>query len=494
MNDMKADRVNVYPGSDVDEETAFGDTKQLDIDEPVLRGVDNVRTLTFTIADSDEGNRNDPDAVPFIYEVVMALWLRSFVAQVDSSNKAHSDEPLGEGSPGVRHAALLRVLSDDSNVSASAPYYMFHSQMDFLLPLCLKSFLLRCTSALPDSCQALLDRGHMRVLVPFVEMVTHGLIGEALAGPDDDAESDLTLIDALSSAQLVLDFLVGLASVLHPQQVAILLQKHFRILRECEIPDEKVDFVWNKESLRRARCSRQLRLRSVERLSCMPNFVALNYPLRYGEEILAPKRQTTTWSAQSIGHGDGGHDMTSVCPYPDGRDRLPRSGWLATLLAGESLSIASLSCEAVVAEAIAHVETSSPGKSWSPTKLSTSPSSGARPGASLKRDDLLMFQSVSIHAVTCVYELLLRRHAMDVRFQKEQARTRIAALFAPVVIEKSLKSTRWLARMEATHKVRSTWLLCFIYIMQEAPESQLRDILRSHCFPPVCRFHPFCCV
>lgn len=431
----------------------------------------------------------------------MVLWLRSFVAQVQSScggENGLSESFSSDSSPSIRHDALFRVLAEDSNVPASAPFYMFHSHMDILLPLCLKSFLLRCTSALPDSLSAgriVLDDGHMQVLVPFVEMVTHGLIGEALAGPDDDAESDLALLKALSTAQLVLDFLVGLASVLHPQQAALLIQKHFEILRDCEIPDAHANFVWNKDTLRRARCSRQLRIRSAERLACMPNFVALNYPLKYSDDwARSPEGYSASWSAQSVGHEAHGQDVASICPYPDGRDRLPESGWLASIVAGEILSIASLSCEAVVAEAIAHVETSSPEKIGSPRKGSSSSSASERPGASLKRDDLLMLQSVSIHAITCVYELLLRRHAMDVRFQKDKARSRIAALFAPIILEKSLKSTRWLARMEATHKARSTWLLCFIYIMQEAPESQLRAIIRSYCFPPVSLLDASCCV
>jgi len=487
------DHIHIYQSSDVDEESASGDAyRELEFEEPILRESDNVRALALTIADSDGGVGREPRAVPYIYEVVMALWLKSFIAQVENDDDEDDlDASYGESSPSIRHSSLFRALSEDSNVSASAPFYMFHSHMDILLPLCLKSFLLRCTSVLPDSSpdRVLLDRGHMQVLVPFVEMLTHGLIGEALAGPDDEADADLALLKALSTARLVLDFLVGLASVLHPQQVAILLQKHFRILRECEILDETANFVWKKDNLRRARCSRQLRLRSVERLACMPNFVALNYPLKYGDETRSSKQQSTSWFTQSLEQNAEERAIPSICPYPDGRDRLPGSGWLAKLLAGESLSIASLSCEAVVAEAIAHVETSSPEKTGSPSKAgSMSSFTGERPGASLNRDDLLMFQSVSIHAITCVYELLLRRHAMDVRFQKDQARSRIAALFAPVILEKSLKSTRWLARMEATHKVRSTWLLCFIYIMQEAPESQLRDIIRSYCLPSVSLF------
>lgn len=474
----------MYPGSDVEQETTSVDSfAENEDDEPVLRACDDVRTLEFSISGADG------DKFPFVYEVTMILWLRSFLAQIGSGD----DENLvdlsfnSDVTPLIRYSELFRVIAEDTNVSASAPFYMFHSHMDILLPLCLKSFLLRCASKLSDSVpsgRVILDDRHLQVLLPFVEMLTHALVGEALEGPDDDAESDLALLKALSTSQLVLDFLVGLSSVLHPEQVALLLHKHFKILRDFEIPDESAPFAWTKDTLRRARCSRQLRLRSVERLACMPNFVALNYPLKYSDGPRGLGRQhAASWSTQNVGYEANRNDILAICPYPDGRDRLPKSGWLAKLLTGESLMIASLSCEAVVAEAIAHVETSSPDSRGS--RKGSNVSTSERPGASLKRDDLLMFQSVSIHAVTCVYELLLRRNAMDVRFQKDQARSRIAALFAPVILEKSLRSTRWLARMEATHKARSTWLLCFIYIMQEAPESQLRAIIRSYCFPPV---------
>lgn len=479
------DNVYMYPGSDADEDFGDADSGQ-DTDEPVLRSCDDVQDLAFTISDSGVTNTNEPDIFPFVYEMTMVLWLRSFVAQIEMCG-GDDEDSISDGPPSIRHSALFRALSEDANVSASAPFYMFHSHMDILLPLCLKSFLLRCTSVLPDSVQSgriLLDECHMKVFVLFIEMLAHGLIGEAMEGPDDDAEADLALLKSLSTSQFVLDFIVGLASVLHPQHVAVLLQRHFKILRDFEIPDETSSgaFVWSKNAIRRARCSRQLRLRSVERLACLPNFVALNYPLKYRDKPRSSSQQSVSWFAQSTAEEMDGLD-SSICPYLDGRGRIPESGWLANLLAGESLSIASLSCEAVVAEAIAHVETSSPGKS--PRKGPNSSPSSQRAGASLKRDDLLMFQSLSIHAVTCVYELLLRRNAMDVRFQRDQARSRIAAMFAPIVLEKSLKSTRWLARMEATHKSRSTWLLCFIYIIQEAPEVQLRCMLQSYCSPPV---------
>lgn len=155
--------------------------------------------------------------------------------------------------------------------------------------------------------------------------------------------------------------------------------------------------------------------------------------------------------------------------------RLPQSGWLSDIVVIELLSICSLSSEAVVAEAMAHVEVS---KSDSKPVSVVTPSLRKRPGAALKRTDLLVFQSLAIHAISCLYELVLRRNAMDRRFQKESCRGRIAGLVASPILDKSLSSSRWLARMESTHKVRSIWLLCFVFILQEAPEAMLREYLR----------------
>ena len=107
------------------------------------------------------------------------------------------------------------------------------------------------------------------------------------------------------------------------------------------------------------------------------------------------------------------------------------------------------------------------------------------PRLQLDRGDLLMFQSIAIHSITVVYELVLRRHAMDRRFQTETCRGRIAALYAPVFFSQSLQSVRWLARMESTHKVRSLWMLCLVYLLQETPEQLIRTLVMTYCDPSV---------
>jgi hypothetical protein len=158
---------------------------------------------------------------------------------------------------------------------------------------------------------------------------------------------------------------------------------------------------------------------------------------------------------------------------------LPKSGWLASLLTNESLSICALCCEAVVAEAMAHMETQETAARKDKSKISIM----NRPTASMKRADLLMFQSIAIHAITCVHELLLRRHAMDKRFQKESCRERIAALFTQSIFDKSMASVRWISRMESTHKIRSIWMLCFAYVLQEAPETLIREAIKVYSTP-----------
>jgi len=45
--------------------------------------------------------------------------------------------------------------------------------------------------------------------------------------------------------------------------------------------------------------------------------------------------------------------------------------------------------------------------------------------------------------------------------------------------------------MESTHKVRSMWLLCFVYILQEAPESLIRKFIRSYSNPSDLKIHRF---
>ena len=377
-----------------------------------------------------------------------------------------------------------------------SPIFSFFANMDFLLPLCTKSIALRFNievlSRFPPWTKALVDEGHLRVLEPFIEMLARGLMGQALSGLKHSEESlDIALLRALESSGVVHDFITGLTAVLHPEHVRSLITQYFRTLRDCETEHlgdlSSIDFRWTEENLHRVRASRQLRLQAIERFAVFPAFLAMNYPRKFTSPSSSRNQRRTQksdWLHQctNASHED---EFVSKPKIQGASEKLPRAGWLMEMLTKESLSICSLSSESVVAEAMAHIEVSRHESGSSGAQPTIAPSLKKRPGAALKRSDLLMFQALSIQAITCVYELIIRRHAMDKRFQGESGRGRIAGMLASAILDKSITSVRWLARMEANHRVRSTWLLCVIYVLQEAPEHLITLFVRSYCDPQV---------
>lgn len=471
------------PGSDIEEdEHNADDSEVVSYVGSIHRTADgsfrpplDCPILVFSITSDLRGERSlfPTGRGDFLYESVFVLWLRSWIDQVQREENEKSWVSRKHPS------SLLPIFRHDRPEVNSLR--MFYEHMDVLLPLCLKSIVLRYAGAVQTSnfasSRVIMDDCHLNVLDSFVEMLALGLMGQGMDGLASNAQ-DASLQDALSASDHVLDFLTGLCTTFHPAHMSSLLQKFLTTLRNCETEfidakDGGSEFDWTAENLHRVKCSRQLRLRAVEKLAVLPNFVALNFPLKYSSRQHVKRQKKTTWTMQ---YTDPNEEMSSKHARIAGvDDLLPQSGWLAHLLTTESLSICSLSCEAVVAEAMAQIETQ---ENKPP---SSKPSSmKKRPSAFLKRADLLMFQSMAIHAITCVHELLLRRHAMDKRYQKESSRERIAALFARPIFEKSLASVRWLARMESTHRVRSLWLLCFVYVLQEAPEDLVRELAGSY--------------
>ncbi|CAJ1934528.1 unnamed protein product [Cylindrotheca closterium] len=480
-NGMVVDRVLYSPGSDIEEEDAaeLGDTLSHSgsayyTSEGTFRSPFNCQVLRFSIS----GERNsDNRYLPigrgdYIYESLLVLWLRAWMSQ--SGDMSTLD--IGATSKG-KHAQ------------------MFFDHLDVLIPIVLKSIVLRYSKAVeaPQSriSRVIVDQGHMNVLASFVEMLALFVMNQAAEGLETTGDASAGLEGALVNVDFVVDFFVGLCAVFHPAQIDILLNKLFDVLRQCDgkkrgSEQTQGGLDWSDDTLRRSKCSRKLRLRIIERLAVLPNFVALNYPRRVMSEKIAGRKTKESWTKQHS-------DSTANEPAPSGDllnsgdDLLPKSGWLAELLTTEALSICSQACQAVVEEAMAHIETQSAKKNG--RRPADAPKQ--KPNAPLSRDDLLMFQSIAIHAITVVYELLLRRHAMDIRFQRDSSRGRIAALFAKPVFDASLSSIRWLARLESTHKVRSLWLLCFVYLLQEVPENLLRQAVRSYSNPKNIRIHRF---
>ena len=428
----------------------------------------------------------------YLYESVILLWLRAWLD--------HIEDGIGASSGSMERKITSFVVPPPHATASTkleqSPIFAFFANMDFLLPLCAKSIVLRfnmeVSSNYPPWTKAVVDEGHLRVLEPFVEMLARGLMGQALSGlQQSDEPLDSSLLRALESSAVVHDFIAALAAVLHPEHMQSLIGKFFRTLRDCETEHlgdlSSIDFQWTDENLHRVRSSRQLRLQAIERLAVLPSFLAMNYPRKFNSNRCSSFSRRTKKSDWLHQHADA--DCGEECIWKPnahaGTEKLPRAGWLSDLLTKESLSICSLSSESVVAEAMAHIEVTRQESSLSPSQHRIAPSLKKRPGASLKRSDLLMFQALSIQAITCVYELIIRRHAMDRRFQGESGRGRVAGMLAGPILEKSIASVRWLARMEANHRVRSTWLLCVTYVLQEAPEYYIALTVRSYCDPKV---------
>jgi hypothetical protein len=462
-----------------------------------FRSPSHCTVLSFSI----QSDRNPPKfEVPlargeFIYESILVLWLRAWVDHAESKNI----ERAQRGADTDHQNRTFVIPEFDMESPIEDPLYSLFAHMDIILPLCLKSIVLRCSQAISPlrsrAAKVIVDESHMAILEPFVEMLTRGLMGEALSSlGSTGSERECGLFRAMFSSDILLDFLVGLFAVLHPAHMSVLISKYFKTMTDCEIEhlgthEGDIVFAWTEESLLRVHCARQLRIRAVERLAVLPSFIAINYPTKHSGHKGSVRAKKTTWKMQ---YSDAKcEDPVAVLDFTkdDGDGLLPRNAWLADLLTRECLSICALSCEAVVAEAMAVIETHHDTPKVAGSKSSSLKN---RPTATLQRDELLMFQSIAIHAITCFHELLLRRHAMDTRFQKENIRGRIAALFAKPTIEKSLASVRWLTRMEATHKVRSLWLLCFVYVLQEAPEALIRDAVKSYCDPKVSISFLFC--
>ncbi|KAG7349177.1 Dock homology region 2 domain containing protein [Nitzschia inconspicua] len=472
----------VLSGSDLDDDDARKENTDLYFHTPfgLFRGPWDAEKVEFSIPFDFSHKRNFPiSQYSYLYESILTLWLQAWVEHL---------RKIGEPSP----EGIFKEFADEGD---GAGFFLYHSQMEVLLSFILKSLSLRHARLARRTnnvaLRLILDDAHSHVLVSFCEMVGLGLMGQAMAELRNSGE-DFTLAATMRKCDVVVDFFIGMCAILHPAHLEVFVRTFLKTLRNSEADDissrQHEFFEWNKCSLHRAKCSRQLRLRTIEKLAVINNFVALNFPPRFADDFPLTKSRMTNWTEQygnDSSNAESNHFTPAKLIPDDGL--LPRQGWLASLLTNESLSICAISCEAVVAEAMAHIETQDMACKSDMERIALE----NRPTASLKRDDLLMFQSIAIHAITTVHELLLRRHAMDRRFQKDSSRGRIAALFLQPIFEKSLAGVRWMARMESTHKVRSIWLLCFVYILQEAPESLIREAIRTYSDPHDGRIHRF---
>eukprot|EP00977_Amphora_coffeiformis_P029636 scaffold42062_cov176-Amphora_coffeaeformis.AAC.2 len=483
------------PGSD-DEANEDDRSRRLHVrpsnGDRVFRGAPDVPVFIFSSTVLDEHGGVFVGG-HFLYESVIALWLRSW-----SEHFLPTISPKHHGLASSSRFVAFPLPPFDPRRPVENSIVSFFHHMDMLLPLCLKSIVVRYATEVlpiyPAITRVQLDEHHRMVFEKFAGILARGLVGMALSGLGSAEATEKALRRAVSASDAVVEFLIGLIPIFHSEHMRVILTKYLKVLKDTETEHlgetAETDFEWNEESLLRVRSSRQLRLHAIELLTSLPSFCHLNYPCKVEDAHQQSKPAASSWLHQYMQNNEHiFEEITTIPEYPDGLQRVPTPGWLSRLVIDEALSVCSLSSEAVIAEALAHAEVSRQQSGTSTSGVASSLKK--RPGASLQRGDLLMFQSLSIHAINIVYELVLRRNSVDRRFQSDSTRRRIAALFALPILEKSVSSVRWLARMESTHKVRSLWLLCFVYVLQEAPDSLVQHFIRSCCDPKNIRVHRF---
>jgi hypothetical protein len=432
------------PSSDIEDETFFskrndiGDAFIPDTSVP-LRGLGNWIIISSSFSESIETKVR-----PYLYEVIFILWRETWL-EAKSGNAFHRQM-----------------------------FGAFIDNCDFLIPLCLKSLILRCSeiSQSPNLIPSLLfDRNHINILSSLVEATSYGLMDEILKG-SCQRDFDHALVKCLSSNDLIIDFLTGLLAVIHPAQVSWLISKYFDGLRVCDTNnDECFDVNIIKSAVVRLRGSRLLRLRATERISSLPRFLALNFPLKPSSSNSQVPAAYLSWTSQ-IKIISQHLDFSDTADVMNGLHRLPESNWLAGLVVDE--------CFTICAKSTLSLSTLSASPSLTKKRNSDFPSNIA----------IHCHQSMALHSITIIYELLLRSHATDRRYQNEEASYRVASVFLAPILDHSIDNMRALVEMNADDTTRILWLSTVLYVLQESAESSLCNLLevREFCFDHDARF------
>jgi hypothetical protein len=397
-----------------------------------------------------------------LYEVLINVILLTQIGQNELEN------PRAIHSYQTPSKTLRNSL--DFKLHESMPHHM-----EFIVPLCLKSIILRhCNYTSGVSTKVCLEKCDFDLIEAFTRHLVRCLI---YLCKDSSAENnrETILLNALQSSQIVLDFIVGLSSIIQAKQVEVLVSLYFQMLRDHEMislqqytQTEKT--AQNEGICHQVRCSQQLRLLAAEILSTIPSFLVLNVPIKYSTtNKLETRNEATAWLTHYVGK------MQMKPPVLERSNETVDYGWLSDLMLTECFAICSSACHLLVEESIALLE--APG----PDRRTNKSSVRMYPESALGKLDLEAVHGTAFHAISIIYELLIRRHSMDQRFQFESAQGRMAGLLTKTILNQTCDNVRWLAKLDCSNQVRSTWLLCFIHVLQEAPESHIYDFIRS-CF------------
>lgn len=452
------------PGSDVDEEefcdrTSLINPKQAHYNKWVhsgsitsskLRGIhkdDQDSQLEFSFSSIDPSNSDDyffsNKNEPFFYECIFTLWLEAWRDAISQSKS-------------IFPPSILAYIS----------------QIDFILPLSLKSLALRCASSNSGRSivpQTILDKRHMDVFEAIINICARGLMYQGLNSELIDGDRDKAMQTAIHNSNIVINFLIGLLAVIHPAQVSELIENYLKTLRKCEQIDIENFRACdnNQQELKPTlqthvrKCSNLLRLRAIENLSKIPGFISLNYPLKHKKCYRSKRYSITSWKVQYSQNQCKipNNDQNEI--YLDELKHIPKSGWLAEIISSEAFLICRNAYKALHGDVFL-IENRY-------VKLN------------LTERDQLQFESIAEQSITFIYELFVRRHSMDSRFQTEAGRGRLASMFVHIILQNSFENLNLLKDLEPLNRIRTLWLLNFLYILQEVPESLLQHHISLCC-------------
>jgi hypothetical protein len=355
----------------------------------------------------------------------------------------------------------------------------FLSHVDFLLPLCLKSLTLRLSKPkqsielIPSS---FLDADHLQMISVLLAFIANGLVSSTKYNIKD-TDFHLVLQAVLIQCDSVIDFIIGLFALIHPQQVSQLVYTYIRSFQDaedsCDVEELNTENPYNFIGF--ISCCRQLRIRSYERLVSMPNFVAINFPYRYRTTRQNENVSNLSWIKQHLADDF----ITAVVDR-----KAPKRHWLAELVVQDCLSIAHKSFETIF-------------NGWIPkqkvnnleNKKKNTVISAFRQRIPLPADLVMHEECISRNAISIVYDILLRKNALDMRYQKKESFDRIISMFISPLIYGTAQAVHVISKMDPSDKLRNQWLLCMLCSIQDAPDAALRKGISSLCAQDVSIFY-----
>lgn len=389
-------------------------------------------------------------------------------AQLESLFRGQIDPPVLEVPTGVDgrrtprsvfiYESLMRVWvssldtigsnSERSSASGKWPVLGLFDHLDFFLPLCLKSIALRYQGLVarrPIKTKVILDDAHHALLGSFLELLAKNFVNCAAS----------TTTNRVDDMQSVSDFFIGLSAMIHSEFLCSLMKRFLNVLQSTDSTAKENQ---DESMLRTALNVMKMRLVFLERLAAMPSFLALNYPPKYNGTRLVLGESNVSWLSQF--HVDQTGIVTDL-NFNSADSCLPPSGWLGKIVVEALFEICSRS-------------------------LKLRPNNGdvIRNGGISDLGD--GFGLLASHASATAYQLVVRKNAMDSRFQTDSAKCRVAALFTTPILDSSVKYFSVLSKLDSKHPARNAWLLSVVYVLQEAPEVLISYFVAWCCGEKVC--------